>query len=389
MGLPQFQGVNASTDAQKAALSSMLAAQGSAGAQAFKDEQAVAAATAKAAHAAVLQSNPGIAQPNMSSAVGPGNLTRELAARASEPGNTYSMGAANAANDFAGYTGMLRQANSNYGDAVKGAAPIVESQTRSEVAAIQAEIAFKREQMRQEAIERQKAYEHEKWQRDQEKKEAMLAEAGLGPDGKPDKDAPINLAEASQTYDRLGLNPKQKASIMGSDAYQKMLLAAGGYMENLGENASYDDLAGFLNNLDNERIKQNDGTYQDTVPGGLHPKVKALILARFAPLFGRTGGKADLDAAGYVPPKPPRGPQAPQMPDGKPDVSDRLTAVQLRAMSDAAVRRAIRFSSPGSKTRKLGEAEMQRRMNAAYQGGSIHTDPAGGALRGSGSRHFL
>lgn len=374
MGLPEFQGVNASTDAQKAALSSMLAAQGSAGAQAFKDEQAVAAATAKAAHRAVLANNPGIAQPNMSSAVGPGNLTRELAARAAEPGNTYSMGAANAANDFAGYTGMLRQANSNYGDAVKGAAPIVESQTRSEVAAIQAEIAWKREQMRIEAEEAAKERAHQKWQRDQEIKEAMLAEAGLGPDGKPKDGEPVNIDETDAVYRRLGFDPDKKAGIVGSPAYQKMLAAAKEYIGNYGENASYDDLAGYLNGLDTEYTLNDAGEKVQTITGGLHPKVKALILARFAPLFGRRGGQQDLDTAGYVAPK-----DAPPTRATRPDktVNQRLTAIQLRAMSDAAVRRAIRQSKPGSQTRRLGEAEMERRRNQSFVAGNSRVTPVG------------
>jgi Ni/Co efflux regulator RcnB len=136
--LAAFDGVQASTDSQKAALGKMIAAQGSAGVESYKNQQKVAAAAIGPARASVTDANPGIGDPSMSSAVGPGELTSMLASRASQPATLGYSQAGQAANEFGSYSNLLGQANSNYMDAVSAAAPLVQSQTAAQIAAINA-----------------------------------------------------------------------------------------------------------------------------------------------------------------------------------------------------------------------------------------------------------
>lgn len=289
MSLEAFKGVSTSTDAQKAALSALIAQQGSQGAEQFKAEAAVAQAAGQAGAAGVQSSNPGIGNPSAASAVGPGKLTQRLSAAAAQPGALGATQGRAAANDFSQYSGLIGQANSNYMDAVKGAAPIVESQTQAQVSQILADLAAKRDAQRQEAEDRQwarqNAMEDQEWQRESRQwaREDRLLElaAKLGnPEAKP-----LGAAEAGA---RLGLKPDEAGKITSSVSYGKLMQAA---QELVGQYPDMDrtqlagQLAAVYQNMLYQTTENPDGSQVTSKIAQTDPRALDLVLAQVNSLF--------------------------------------------------------------------------------------------------------
>lgn len=294
--LTAFQGAAASTDAQKAALGSMIAAQGSAGAASFKAEQAVQAAMAKQAGAGVPAANPGIGQPNMSSAVGPGELTQMLAARAGSVGAMGAQQMGQAGAEFNKYAGLIGDANNSYMDAVKGAIPIVQSQTQAQIAQINADLAYKREQRQAEADAQAQARvdaalarkEHDE-DRDYEIGQRMLKEAERRKEAK--LAAPAGSSEAFDALGFKGDATTLTSSPVYGDLYETAVSAAKAY----GESLDQDQLVGILN-AEHARLVQ-EGIKNGTPVNANHPKIMSLILAQMQPLFGQKPSKSNADTA--------------------------------------------------------------------------------------------
>lgn len=293
-GLEAFKGVNTATDAQKGALVSLIGQMGSAGAEAYKADQAVAQQAAKAGAAGVSRSNPGIGNPAAASAVGPGQLTQMLAARAAEPGMTAARGAGEASAEFSQYAGLLGKGNSNYADAVKGAAPIVESQTRAEVSQIMADLAAKREAMQYEADQRaiaaREAREDREWEL---RKRGWELDDRKNDPNAPGGPAPLNSEWAGAA---LGLDPKKTANLTRSEAYSFLKAEAARLYEQY-PNLDPQALQGMLVSADNTLVDPSNPAAGEVLPGR-HPEVMALVLAEMAPLLGQTAN-ADIRKGAY------------------------------------------------------------------------------------------
>lgn len=278
-GLDAFKGVVTANDAQKNALVNLMGQMGSAGAEAYKADQVVAQQAAKSARQGLISSNPGIGQPNMSSAVGPGALTQQLAARAAEPGMTAARGAGEASTEFNRYAGLLGQANNNYGNAVAQAAPIVESQTRSKVSQIMADLQNEREARQyeadQRAIARREHEEDRKWE---------LTKRGWE---LADRNATANGAKPGDSLEMgrsLGFKDDLTKSITKSDAYSNLFSKA---MEIY---SAYPDidlnaLTGMLTQAENQ---VDPATGKQFLPGD-HYNTLSLVLAQMNPILSRGG----------------------------------------------------------------------------------------------------
>jgi hypothetical protein len=208
--LAAFDGVQASTDSQKAALGKMIAAQGSAGVESYKNQQKVAAAAIGPARASVTDANPGIGDPSMSSAVGPGELTSMLASRASQPATLGYSQAGQAANEFGSYSNLLGQANSNYMDAVSAAAPLVQSQTAAQIAAINAKTQADQR-------DRQQAADDAATARDWDRIQHLWAIQGHNQDQQDRAAALRDKAAAADAADNIPYGAGDAAKAMGWD----------------------------------------------------------------------------------------------------------------------------------------------------------------------------
>jgi hypothetical protein len=217
-----FSGVVAATDAQKAALGQMIAAQGSAGVDAYKAQQKVAQAAIAPARASVTSSNPGIGDPSASSAVGPGRLTQMLAARSAQPATLGAFQGGQAANEFGQYSSLIGQANNNYMDAVKGAAPIVQSQTDAQIAALNAEAAAKLRDRQQAADDAASSRDWERIQHQWAIEDRMLQEADykrkLAEQGQTDA-TPYGSSAAAHS---LGWNPDKLRKVTQGTGYSSI-----------------------------------------------------------------------------------------------------------------------------------------------------------------------
>lgn len=330
-GLDAFKGVTTANDAQKGALVSLIGQMGSAGAEAYKADQAVAQQAAKAGAAGVVASNPGIGQPNMASAVGPGELTAQLAARAAEPGMTAARGAGEASSEFNRYAGLLGTANSNYANAVSQAAPIVESQTRSQVAKIMADLQAERESRQYEADQRAiAAREHAEDRAFELKKRGWLEKdrlAELGLAGGPKPRAVEEVGKA------MGLSDEQTGKAAADPMYGVLSEAAASLIERFPD-MTYAQLAGHLQGA----AKENAGDYPGTHIGAL-----SLVLGQMAPLVGGNGGQSSLDI-GYHAYGKQSGRERKAAEDkakAKANAAERKRQQQLAAAQRAAMREAM------------------------------------------------
>jgi hypothetical protein len=114
--IDSFQGAENSADAQKRALLSIIAQQGSAGQAAYKAQQDAAQATASQATQAAA-GRAGLID-------APAAAVSQLTAAAAEPGATYGADAQAGARTLSSVTAAGQQANSNYMEQLKAAIPL-------------------------------------------------------------------------------------------------------------------------------------------------------------------------------------------------------------------------------------------------------------------------
>lgn len=278
MGLAAFQGVDTSTDAQKSALTGLLGQMGSAGAEAYKADQAVGQHMAAAGRQATVASNPGIGNPAAASAVGPGALTQMLAARAAEPGQTSAGLASASAGEFNKYAGMLQSGNANYMNAVKGAAPIVASQAQSQVSQIMADLAWKREQRQAEIEDRALARQREDEQHQWSVEDRMLELAAGKAKTKAAEAAPGGVAETAKA---LGWNDRKLSKATQSDAY-KVLMAKAADLYKSYPHMDMAQLQGELSSL-TSFTDPLTGEVRSLTP---HPDILALVMGQMQSLVG-------------------------------------------------------------------------------------------------------
>lgn len=157
-------------DAQKAALLSAIAQQGSQGQAAFQAEQARRQAAQQAAVAAVAQ------RANMSGGMGSTagqTYSKGLQGQAADLGSVYAQDAALSQKSFANSIAQTSAANAAYMDQARAAVPVVNAQTAGIVAQIRAEQQAAREaaaaDAEQRQLEREKmAFEREQMQAERE-----------------------------------------------------------------------------------------------------------------------------------------------------------------------------------------------------------------------------
>jgi hypothetical protein len=366
--LGAFKGAAASTDQQKAALASMIAAQGSAGAESYKAEQAVQQEMAKAGRASVIAGNPGIGKPNMGTGVGPGELTQMLAARAAAPGQLGAQQMGQAGTEFTKYAGLIGSANNNYMDAVKGALPIVQSQTSAQIAQINADLAQKR-------IDRQQAADDAATQRDRDNEmyrehieDRMLDQAAQK---KKDEEAakvdanPYNSMEAGRS---LGYKPKEIATITSAKAYQDAYPEVLNRLKALGPSADENMIRGVITS-----VLDTPNAANVVYGAANHPKTVELILNQVLGAYGKP-------LPTYVaPPPPPPAPPAPPLPgqtaadkaaekkrmaanrDKGNGTTPHYNALTLTTMSEMSLKRVIDTYGKASPDGKRAQHELDRR----------------------------
>lgn len=363
--LDAFKGATTATDAQKAALSSMIAAQGSAGAESFKAEQAVQAAAAQNARDNMIASNPGIGQPNMSSAVGPGELTQMLAARAAAPGQLGAAQMGQAGAEFNKYAGLIGNANASYMDAVKGAVPIVQSQTAAQVAQINADLAAKRQARQQELDDAatQRDHDAELWHEhivDRMLDEADRKAKGAAADAQP--------YQATQAASSLGWDSKKTSTVLNNPAYQTLYQYGLEQLKTLGPNADPQQLAGLL------AVRMSTPDQAGHILGP-HPEAARLVLSQLGGLLGRPmmsapppNNSGNNNGRSKPPARKPNGDPLHDFGGTRGNVgvtkdspTPHYNALTLTTMSEQSLKRLIRTSGAKSPDGKRAQAELDRR----------------------------
>lgn len=245
--LDAFNGATTANDAQKAALSGMIAQMGSQGAAGYKAEQAVQQEAAKNAAASVGQLGPSLGPALTGATAASPGLAAALGKLATGPNDLNAQLAGQQATDFSQYAGLIGKANDAYGNAIDQAMPVVQSVTARAVA----QIAADRQRQAQAAADAHQAaidnhnaqvYGQQQDQKDRaDAAKASLTAAGMIFKGGA-SDVPLPVEKAADT---LGWNGKTLSRVTSSEMYTTLVDQARQALS-AAPDMSYEELKGLL-----------------------------------------------------------------------------------------------------------------------------------------------